>query len=240
MGQPSRGDFMAETVLSIDRNALVFDLDGTLIDSAPDIAAALNRLMAELGRPALPEPEVRAMIGDGAGTLVERALAARAVDHRPGDVPHYLARFLEHYEADPIALTRPYPGVVETLRALAEAGLRCAVCTNKPQRATDAVLDALELTPFFGAALGADAVERRKPHPDHVSATLAAIGADPGRAVMIGDSRNDVEPAKALAMPVIVMAYGYSQGRSADLGADLVLEDFAAIPAALGRLGSGA
>lgn len=231
---------MAETALPSDRNALVFDLDGTLIDSAPDIATALNRLMAELGKPALPVPEVRAMIGDGAGTLVERALAARAVAHRPEEVRDYLARFLQHYEADPIALTRPYPGVIETLQALAETGFRRAVCTNKPQRATDSILEALGLAPLFDAVLGADAVERRKPHPDHVSATLTAIGAGPERAVMIGDSRNDVAPAKALAMPVIVMAYGYSQGRTHDLGADLVLEDFAAIPAALARLGSGA
>jgi phosphoglycolate phosphatase len=218
------------------RDALAFDLDGTLIDSAPDITLALNRLMAELGRPDLDLPEVRGMIGDGAGTLVERALIARSVVHRPEELDSYLHRFLAHYEADPIRLTRPYPGVPETLAELHAAGFRCAICTNKPQHATDMILAALDLTRFFGAILGADAVENRKPHPDHLEAALTAIGAKPGQAVMIGDSTNDVAPARALAVPSIVMAYGYGRAPLSALGADLILEDFAELPDALQRI----
>jgi phosphoglycolate phosphatase len=218
------------------RDALAFDLDGTLIDSAPDIAIAVNRLMAELGRPELELPGIRRMIGDGAGTLVERALTAASVPHRAEELDSYLERFLAHYEADPIRLTRPYAGVPETLAVLRAAGYRCAVCTNKPQRATDMILEALGLAPYFGAILGADAVKNRKPHPDHLSAALTAIGASPGQAVMIGDSANDVAPARALALPSIVMAYGYGRAPLSALGADLILEDFAGLPEALQKI----
>ena len=218
------------------RDALAFDLDGTLIDSAPDIAIAVNRLMADLGRPELDLPLIRRMIGDGAGTLVERTLTAASVPHRAEELDSYLKRFLAHYEADPIRLTRPYAGVPETLAALRAAGYRCAVCTNKPQRATVMILEALGLAAYFGAILGADAVTNRKPHPDHLAAALTAIGATPGQAVMIGDSANDVAPARALAMPSIVMGYGYGRTPLSDLGADLILDDFKELPEALGRL----
>jgi phosphoglycolate phosphatase len=222
----------------LGRDALAFDLDGTLIDSAPDIAIAVNRLMAELGRPELELPTIRRMIGDGAGTLIERALIAASVEHRPDELDHYLQRFLAFYEADPIRLTRPYPGVPETLTALGEAGYRCAVCTNKPQRATDIILESLGLAHHFGAILGADAVKHRKPHPDHLAAALAAIDAMPSQAIMIGDSANDVLPARALGTPSIVMAYGYGRVPLSELGADLILDDFAALPGALRKIDS--
>jgi phosphoglycolate phosphatase len=218
------------------RNALAFDLDGTLIDSAPDIAIAVNRLLADLGRPELDLPDIRRMIGDGAGTLVERALTAASVPHRAEELNGYLKRFLAHYEAEPVRLTRAYAGVPETLAVLRAAGYRCAVCTNKPQRATDMILEALGLASYFGAILGADAVQNRKPHPDHLAAALTAIGATSGEAVMIGDSANDVAPARALSMPSIVMAYGYGRAPLSELGADLILEDFAGLPDALRKI----
>lgn len=225
--------------MSQRRDALAFDLDGTLIDSAPDIAIAMNRLMAELGRPEIELPAIRRMIGDGAGTLVERALTAASVPHRAEELDIYLKRFLAHYEAEPVRLTRPYAGVLETLAALRAAGYRCAVCTNKPQRLTDIVIEVLGLAPYFGAILGADAVKNRKPHPDHLAAALTAIGATSAQAVMIGDSANDVAPARALAMPSIVMAYGYGRAPLSELGADLILDDFAKLPDALRKIDAG-
>jgi phosphoglycolate phosphatase len=217
---------------------LVFDLDGTLIDSAPDIAIAVNRLMVELGRPEFELAEIRRMVGDGAGTLVGRILTSAGVTHRPEELDGYLQRYLTLYEADPVRLTRPYPGVRETLVALKEAGFRCAICTNKPQRSTEMVLDALDLTHHFGAVLGADAVRHRKPHPDHLEAALNAIGATPHQAVMIGDSINDVMPARALGVPSIVMAYGYGRVPLKELGADLILDAFEALPEALRKIDS--
>jgi phosphoglycolate phosphatase len=219
-------------------DALLFDLDGTLIDSAPDIALALNLLMADLDRPELDLPAVRSMIGDGAGTLVERALTAASVAHRPEELGSYLKRFLAHYEADPVQLTKPYPGVPETLAVLDAKGFRCAICTNKPQRATEMILEALDLARYFDPILGADAVANRKPHPDHLQAALTAMGAKRERGVMIGDSTNDVAPAQALAMPAIVMAYGYGRRPLSALGADLILEDFAKLPEALQSIGA--
>lgn len=222
--------------MSRQRNALIFDLDGTLIDSAPDIATAVNRLMAELGRPAFELPEIRRMVGDGAGTLVERILTSAGIAHRPEERDDYLQRYLAFYEADPVRLTRPYPRVPETLAALGKAGFRCAVCTNKPQRSTDMVLEALNLTHYFGAVLGADAVRHRKPHPDHLEAALTAMGATPNQAVMIGDSINDVMPAHALGVPSIVMAYGYGRLPLEELGANLILDAFEALPEALRKI----
>jgi phosphoglycolate phosphatase len=222
--------------LSQRRDALAFDLDGTQIDSAPDIAIEVNRLLADLGRPELDLPDIRRMIGDGAGTLVERALTAASVPHRAEELNGYLKRFLAHYEAEPVRLTRAYAGVPETLAVLRAAGYRCAVCTNKPQRATDMILEALGLASYFGAILGADAVQNRKPHPDHLAAALTAIGATSGEAVMIGDSANDVAPARALSMPSIVTAYGYGRAPLSELGADLILEDFAGLPDALRKI----
>src|SRR5271169_5909419 len=118
---------------------LVFDLDGTLVDSASDLRAALNQMLRERGRPSLSLPQVKRMIGDGAAALVARALAASGSD--PADVAGALPRFIELYEADAVRLSRPYPAVPETLAALRRRGYRTAICTNKPQHATIAVLE---------------------------------------------------------------------------------------------------
>ena len=157
---------------------LVFDLDGTLVDSVPDLAAALNRLMAARGLPGFALSEVVRMVGDGAGVLVERAFAARG--RRPDAAA--LAAFLADYGAHAAVYTRAYPGVAETLRALAEAGWILAVCTNKPVAPARTLLAALELDGFFAAIGGGDSFPVRKPDPGHLLATLHAAGGTPARA----------------------------------------------------------
>lgn len=215
---------------------ILFDLDGTLIDSLPDLAAAVNRLLAEEGRPALPASEVRAMIGDGAATLVERAFAARGGLPGP-EVEPYLKRFLADYEPRSAELTRPWPGVVEVLDDMRAAGLLLGVCTNKPTGATHEVLQALGLDGYFQAVVGGDDTPALKPSPLHVEVTLERLGAAAGEAVMVGDSLNDVLSAKAAGLPVVLLSLGYTRIPVEELGGDVVIDSFAELPQALARLG---
>ena len=187
----------------MSRFLLVFDLDGTLVDSAPDLHAALNLMLRERGHPALSLLQVKRMIGDGVPALVARALAASGADQR--DAAKALPRFLELYEANAIRLTRPYPKVPETLASLRRRGYRTAICTNKPQRATLAVLRGLGLDGFFAAVVGGDALPVRKPDSGHLLGTLAMLGVSADVAVMVGDGENDAAVAKAAGVPVILM-----------------------------------
>ncbi len=184
---------------------MVFDLDGTLVDSVPDLAAAVNRLMAGRGLAPFGRPEVARMVGDGARVLVERAFAARgaAVDERA------LPDFLVDYSANAAHETQPYPGVHDTLRRFAAAGWRMAVCTNKPEVPARTLLAALDLAPFFAAVGGGDSFPVRKPDPGHLRATIAAAGGSPAAAVMAGDHHNDMLAAEGLGMPSVFAAWGY-------------------------------
>ena len=191
---------------------MVFDLDGTLVDSVPDLAAALNRLMASRTLAAFTRPEVARMVGDGARALLDRAFAARgsATDEAA------LADFLGDYGANAACETQPYPGVHDTLRRFAAAGWRMAVCTNKPEAPARTLLDALALAPFFAAVGGGDSFAVRKPDPGHLGATIAAAGGMSTMAVMAGDHHNDMICASGLGMPSIFAAWGYGP---ADTGA---------------------
>jgi phosphoglycolate phosphatase len=213
------------------RNAVLFDLDGTLIDSVPDLQAALNETLREIGKPALSQEQVRGMIGDGTAMLVARGLAASGVPAEA--LAERLPRFLALYEADPVAHTRLYPGVLEVLKSLAAEGRRLAICTNKPQTATLAVLRGLGLEGLFSAIIGGDALPVKKPDPGHILGTIAALGATPDAAVMVGDNENDVAAAKAAGVPVVLVRYGYARVPFQELPADIQIDQFADLPAAL-------
>jgi phosphoglycolate phosphatase len=214
---------------------LVFDLDGTLIDSVPDLRAALNEMLRERGHRPLSPSEVKRMVGDGAPMLVARALTASGAD--PAEARMALPRFLEIYEANAAQLTRPYPGVPETLTAWRRRGYRMAICTNKPQRATIAVLQGLDLLGMFDGIAGGDRFPVRKPDPGHLSSLIAELGAGVGSSVMIGDNENDAAAARAVGMPLVLMRYGYARVDPETLGADALLDNFAELPQALERLG---
>jgi phosphoglycolate phosphatase len=183
--------------------AVVFDLDGTLIDSDADLLAALNRLLAKRGMAPLTQAQVKSMIGDGAKALVERAFAARGSVAAPADV----AAFLADYEAHATVETVPYPGIPQALAALTAAGHTLAVCTNKPEEPARRILAALELTAFFAVVTGGDSTPFRKPDPRHLAATLAALGT--ADAVMVGDHENDMAAARGLGIPSIFVTWGY-------------------------------
>ena len=189
----------------------VFDLDGTLVDSAPDIQASLNRLMAAMGLPAFTRPEVVAMIGDGVRALITKALTAR--NRAFEDTA--LDSFMADYEANAAAETRPFEGIPAALDALAGAGWRLAVCTNKPEAAARSLLADLGLASRFAALGGGDSFPVRKPDPAHLLATLSAMGAGPEAAVMIGDHRNDVMAAAGAGVPCIFAGWGYGPAEMA-------------------------
>lgn len=184
---------------------LILDLDGTLVDSVPDLAAALNRLMAARGLAEFSLAATSGMVGDGTRALVERALTAR------GQLADEAAQasFLADYSAHAAVATRPFPGAEAALRELAAQGWRLAVCTNKPLAPARALLEALGLSPFFAAIGAGDSFPVQKPDPRHLLATLAAAGGTPQRAVMLGDHAHDVAAARGAGLPCIFAAWGY-------------------------------
>lgn len=215
--------------------AVIFDLDGTLVDSAPDLASALNHLLASERRRALALEEVIGMIGDGARVLVERAFAATGAP--ASDLDRLTPLFLALYEGHTADQTLAFPGVVETLQLLASADLRLAVCSNKPEGASRELLAALDLARYFDAVIGGDSLPGvRKPDPRMLMAALELLGADPQNAAMVGDNQNDVAAARAAGVPVIVRAGGYTRVPAHALGADLVIDEFRELPAALAQL----
>lgn len=210
---------------------LVLDLDGTISDSLPDIAGALNRSLARHGKAALPLAEVRPMVGDGVATLFQRGYAARGLAPTEADMAEGLADYTAH-SADE---TRLYPGALETLRALKAAGWQLAVCTNKPDAPARLLLDHLGVLPLLDTVGAGDSFPVRKPDPDHIRLTLKATGADLHEAVMIGDHHNDVAAGKAAGLPTIFASWGYGPPE-VGLAADAVAKSFAEVPALCERL----
>lgn len=219
-------------------DAVVFDLDGTLVDTAPDILAYLNEMLSELGRPGLGLDAVRPMIGDGVKRLMIRGLEASGGVPSDLDIDALFHRYLERYTAEPARESRPYDGMVETLEALSNTGLRLGVCTNKPQRPTDRLLARLGLDRYFGAVIGGDALPVKKPDPAHLLAVLERLDVEPERAALIGDSETDLKTARAADVPCILVSFGYTAVPARELGADRVIDHADALIHALAGLSS--
>jgi phosphoglycolate phosphatase len=186
---------------------MVFDLDGTLVDSVPDIAAAVNRMLAARALPALSRPAVAAMVGDGLHPLIQRAFAA--VGAAPDDAA--AAEYLADYEANVLVETSLFPGIADTLDQLQATGWQLAVCTNKPERAARLLLAALGIGGRFAAVGGGDSFATHKPDPAHLRHTIAAAGGDPARALMVGDHSNDVNAAVGCGVAAIFAGWGYGR-----------------------------
>ncbi len=216
---------------SIVPRTLLLDLDGTLVDSVPDLRAALNHLMQSRGMSGFSYTETAAMVGDGVAALVARAFAARGTAQDDAA----LDDFLRDYGAHAAEQTRAYPGVGQTLDALLAAGWRLAVCTNKPVALARALLAALGLAEKFAAIGGGDSFPVRKPDPAHLLATLAAAGGEPRRAVMAGDHANDIAAAHGAGLPCIFAAWGYGPPAMA-AGASAIAERFDQLPEIAGHL----
>ncbi|HQT87753.1 MAG TPA: HAD-IA family hydrolase [Acidiphilium sp.] len=189
------------------KRAAIFDLDGTLIDSLPDLAAALNRSLARHGQAAVEAAAVKPMIGDGALMLLKRGYAVRGLVPSDEDVRVFLA----DYEAHVTDLTTVFAGIPAALATLAAQGLVLAVCTNKPEASARKVLAALDLEAPFQVVIGGDATPFRKPDPRHLQAVLDAIGVSAACAVMIGDHPNDLAAAAGCDAAGIFCSWGYGQ-----------------------------
>lgn len=187
--------------------AVVFDLDGTLIDSLPDLAGALNRSLARHGQGPIVQSDVAPMVGDGAKVLLQKGYAACGLSPTDEDE----AIFLADYEAHVTDLTEPFPGIPAALTALRDSGYRLAVCTNKPEVSARKVLAALDLEVFFDVVIGGDATPYRKPDPRHLQAVLNALDVTTTDAVMVGDHINDMKTAAGLRVDAIFVTWGYGR-----------------------------
>lgn len=205
---------------------VLFDLDGTLIDSATGIAEALNRTLAELGCAREPEATIRTWIGDGARELLQRALAhagRHARDEAAFAQAH--ARLMQHYQASLPLQARPFPGAGELLQRLRAAGIGVALCTNKPERFIAPLLDALGWQAAFDAVAGGDTLPQRKPDPAPLLHCAQALGVPHGQCVMVGDSRTDADAAHAAGMPLLLVRFGYARGFALDDAGALAVID---------------
>lgn len=207
-------------------NTLVFDLDGTLVDTAPDLVGTLNAIMADEGIAPLTLDEARHAVGSGARVMIERAIALGG--EKPGnhDIDRLFDVFVQRYEARIAEESAPYPGAVAALDAFARAGWRLAICTNKLEGLAQRLMAELGLDERFAAICGQDTFAQRKPDPRALTGTIARAGGDRTRAVMVGDSITDVKTAKAAQVPVVVVSFGYAASPPADLGGDRLIDHF--------------
>jgi phosphoglycolate phosphatase len=217
--------------------AVLFDLDGTLLDTAADIAEALNRAFSERGWPPIAASEVRRMIGRGSPMLIERAAALQSHELDEAAKAALLERFFHHYgflEESGEFKAEPYPGAAECLRALHEAGSRIAVVTNKHERFATGLLKALALSDWVDYVVGGDSCPRRKPDPAPLLFACERLGVAATRALMVGDSINDVQAARGAGIPVICVPYGYNEGEDPRLlPCDAFVESLADLPGLL-------
>jgi phosphoglycolate phosphatase len=215
---------------------IVFDLDGTLIDTAPDLVDTLNIVLAREGLAPVPFETARNMIGGGARILIERGLQA---DGRPGiaaEVDRLYSDFVSHYSEHLADRSQPFPGAIAAIEQLAARGCRFAICTNKLEWLSVRLLESLGISGYFAAICGQDTFGVQKPDPGILLQTIRKAGGNTGRAVMVGDSINDIEVARAAKVPVIAVDFGYTETPVSALDPDLIIGDFDHLPAAIEKL----
>lgn len=209
--------------------AVIFDLDGTLVDSAPDIHAAVARCLVEEGLPALSAAQVARFVGNGVPVLIDRVMAACGIAPDPLRRSNLIAQFLGHYQAAMSDLTTVYPGVPAALKALQQAGHLMALCTNKPAAAASTILRAFDLAQYFKVVVGGDSLAVTKPHPAPLLQAIRFLGAN--AAIFVGDSEVDAETAQAAVVPFVLFSEGYRKTTIATLPHHAAFSDYATLPA---------
>jgi phosphoglycolate phosphatase len=212
---------------------IVFDLDGTLVDTAPDLIATLNTILGREGLPPVAFAAARNMVGGGARHMIESGLRAEGLTPVAAEVERMVGQFIEHYAAHIADRSRPFPGVEAALDELVRGGCRLAVCTNKLEWLSLRLLDALGLTARFAAICGADTFGVQKPDAAILHGTVARAGGHSARAIMVGDAITDIAVARAAGIAVIAVDFGYSQTPVAELAPDRIVSSFERLPAAV-------
>ena len=215
---------------------IVFDLDGTLIDTAPDLIDTLNTILSRHDVSPVAFAEARTMIGAGVKPLLQRALASKGKQFPPNEIDRLFGEYLEIYAAHIADRSRPFPGLEKALDAMTAQGCTLAVCTNKLEWLSVKLLKELRLAQRFAAICGQDTFTMRKPDPDMLRLTIVRAGGDTGHAVMVGDSMTDVATARAASIPVVAVDFGYTDTPPSQLGADRLISHFDALPAAIAEL----
>ena len=215
---------------------IVFDLDGTLVNTAPDLLDALNHVLVEAGLQPVDLSTISTMIGHGAKAMIVKGMAAQGAEPDAERMDALFDQFLAYYE-DHIAVgSRPFENALDALQTLTDEGALLAVCTNKRQRSTDRLLDALQISEKFAAIVGADSVPDRKPHGDHILLTVDRAGGKRSRAIMVGDSRTDERAARNAGLPFVFVPFGYETETVDQIAPDEVVSNYSELIPALLRL----
>lgn len=221
---------------SLAAATIVFDLDGTLIDTAPDLIDTLNVVFEREGLPPVAYDTARNLIGGGAKTMILRGVQLEGRVLAPGRLEELFADFIAHYTDHIADRSRPFPGLIEALDELTARGARLAVCTNKLEGLSLLLLQQLKLADRFEAICGQDTFGIQKPDPEVLRRTIAAAGGDPRRAIMVGDSATDIRTARAAGIPVVAVNFGYSDKPVAEYEPDRLISHFAELPGSIAAI----
>jgi phosphoglycolate phosphatase len=215
---------------------IAFDLDGTLVETAPDLVGALNVVLVEQGMAPAPMSAVRQLVGHGVRGLLTRAYAMAGLTIAETRIDELRPRFIEIYRARIAEESRPYPGCLEALSDLRTHGAKLAVCTNKPEGLARLLLDELDMTGLFDAIIGGDTLPVQKPDPAPLLAAVARAGGDPARAIMVGDASPDVGAAQSAGIPCVLFSFGYNDRPVGELGGDVVIDRYGQLTATISDL----
>lgn len=226
----------ADNLIASRFDTVIYDLDGTLIDSARDMRVAVSNVLADHGLPPVTDDDVRIYMGQGSKITMGKAFGKYGKTLDDEALSAVTREFVRYYEADPISHTVAFDGVAEVVAHFARLGLKQGVCTNKFEKPSRIILEHLKLMPPIGDVAGADTFPVRKPDPRHILLLVERMGGDPRRTVMIGDSIHDVEAAHRAGLPAVLVSWGYTARPASELGAEAVIDRFDALPEVLGQL----
>ena len=226
----------ADNLIASRFDTVIYDLDGTLIDSAKDMQVAVSRVLADHGLPPVSEDDVRIFMGQGSKVTMAKAFAKYGKSLDEASLSAVTREFVRYYEADPVSHTSAFAGVNEVVDRFDKLGLKQGVCTNKFERPSRMILEHLRLMPPIADLAGADTFPVRKPDPRHILMLVERMRSSPERAVMVGDSIHDVHAAHAAGLPAVLVSWGYTDTPASELGAEAVIERFNALPTALAQL----
>lgn len=207
----------------MNTSTIIFDLDGTLVDTAPDLVRTLNHILTSEGYPALSREQVLTCVGHGARHMLNRGFETVGIALSEGELDGHMETFMSHYGANIAVESRPFPGVESAITMLRDRGARLGICTNKPETLSRKLLDELALSHHFEAIAGGDTFAVRKPDPGHLTGTIKRAGGAPSRAIMVGDSETDIRTAQAASIPVIAVNFGYTDKPVESFHPDIVI-----------------